>query len=180
MLFNYGQPHPAPGAAAPAAPSMWLRSALLSFPAPPAGRSRQHPLEARSPCSPSSSGPRARLRSPGAGGGRRGPRTWGRRGRGSPPSSPAAHAWNSSLSSLQVLLGLFSWLFCISGRVLVSPSASALPHACKEQPPTPAPEFPAAFSVGAPQTLGALCPFQEWGPKVVVCLGSFPKGCEAA
>ena len=47
-------------------------------------------------------------------------------------------------------------------------------------PSAPAPEFLAAFSVGSPKTLGALCPFQEWEPKVVVCLGSFPKGCEAA
>lgn len=60
-IYNYGRQHPAPGAAAPAAPSMWLRRALLSFPAPSAGRSRQHPLEAPSPSSSSSSGPRARL-----------------------------------------------------------------------------------------------------------------------
>ena len=138
MLFNYGQPHPAPGAAAPAAPSMWLRSALLSFPAPPAGRSRQHPLEARSPCSPSSSGPRARLPSPGAGGGRRGPRTWGRRGRGSPPSSPTAHAWNSPLFSLQVSCPPGAFLLAI----LHFWEGAGLPERLR---PSSAPEFPAAF-----------------------------------
>ena len=113
MLFNYGRPHPAPGAAAPAAPSMWLRSALLSFPAPSAGRSRQHPLEAPSPCSSSSSGPRARLPSPGAGGGRRGLRTWGRRGRGSPPSPWQAHAWHAPLFSLKVAFPLRAFLLAI-------------------------------------------------------------------
>lgn len=130
MLFNYGRPHPAPGAAARAARSMWLRSALLSFPAPSAGRSRQRPLEAPSPCGSPSSGPRERSSSspesrPG----------WAARaahlegvGSGEEVWKPPFPADGLCLEFTLIFFqkcpsfsGLFFWRLCLSGRMLDHP-----------------------------------------------------------
>lgn len=151
MLFNYGRPHRAPGAAAPAAPSMWPRSALLSFPAPSAGRSRQHPLEAPSPRSSASSGPRARLPAPRARVGGAGAHP----GAGSHPSSQKAPAWPPPFSSLKASFPFSAFSFGISGPPLIKPSASALPHMCKKPPGFQ------WFHWRRHRTLVALCPFHE-------------------
>lgn len=79
MLFNYGRPHPAPGAAARAARSMWLRSALLSFPAlrPAARGSTRWRLRLPAALPPRVLESAAPPRLSRARGGRRGLRTWG-------------------------------------------------------------------------------------------------------
>lgn len=72
------------------------------------------------------------------------------------PHSPSkAQAWNSPLFSLKVscLLGGFLWQFCISGLMLLKPSASALPHQC-QKPPL---RLPGAFMKGCPK------PFSQMG-----------------
>lgn len=97
MLFNYGRPHPAPGAAAPAAPCVWLRSPLLSFPAPrPAARGSacwRRRLPAALPPRVLERG-RPRL-APGVGGAGCAP------GGGGPPCRREAHDRNAPLFSLK-------------------------------------------------------------------------------
>lgn len=168
MLFNYGRPHPAPGAAAPAAPCVWLRSPLLSFPAPrPAARGSarwRRRLPAALPPRVLERG-RPRL-APGVGGAGCAP------GGGGPPCRREAHDRNAPLFSLKAaflsraFLGATACLGCRWPASAPPPPAAPV---CVESPRD-------SRRGGEDRT-----PTEELGPHSagVFCMGSFQKGFEA-
>lgn len=110
MLFNYGRPHPAPGAAAPAARPRWLRSAPLPWPAPrrplaAATAPRRRRLPAALPPRVLEPGRRRRA-SPGVGGAPGDP------GGGAAAGSPPPGQFMPPASLFQVLF--LSWGNCAS------------------------------------------------------------------